>query len=146
MTPSAARRWISYATCAWALAFAAPHTWWALGVSAGFPGGEDGYYLFMSSSWRFAYDLFVVFLSAVGFVVALVLLRPAQRVPRRWLPHTLAWIACALLSLRGLAGLIVDGGSDLIWWPVFLLGGILYGLVAWLARAPHVSRALANSS
>jgi hypothetical protein len=117
-----------------------------LGVSAGFPGGEDGYYLFMSSSWRFAYDLFVVFLSAVGFVVALVLLRPAQRVPRRWLPHTLAWIACALLSLRGLAGLIVDGTSDLIWWPVFLLGGILYGLVAWLARAPHVSRALANSS
>jgi hypothetical protein len=110
-----------------------------LGISAGFPGGADSYYRFMSSNWRLAYDLLVVFLSAVGFVVALVLLRPVQRARRRWLPRTLAWIACVLLSVRGLAGLIVDGASDLVWWPTFLLGGILFGLVARLARTPNVS-------
>jgi hypothetical protein len=40
-----------------------------------------------------------------------------------------------MLTLRGVAGLVVDGASDLVWWPTFLIGGILFGSVAWLARA-----------
>ena len=33
----------------------------------------------------------------------------------------------------GVAGMIVDGASDPIWWPAFLVGGILLGGVAWMA-------------
>ena len=39
--------------------------------------------------------------------------------------------------MRGVAGLLVDGTSDPVWWPTFLLGGILLGGVAWLARVPR---------
>jgi hypothetical protein len=129
-------RWISYAACVWAVAFAAPHTWWALGIPAGFPGGEDSYRLFMSSTWRVVYDVVVILLSVLACVIALTLLKPPARIVRRWIPHTAAWIACGMLSLRGVAGMIVDGASDPVWWPTFLLGGILFGLVAWFARRP----------
>jgi hypothetical protein len=67
-------------------------------------------------------------------LIALTLLKPPHHVPRRWVPHAAAWIACGMLSVRGVAGLIVDGTTDLVWWPTFLLGGILFGAVAWLAR------------
>lgn len=32
-----------HAAVAWSLMFAAPHLWWALGVSAAFPGGDTAY-------------------------------------------------------------------------------------------------------
>jgi hypothetical protein len=129
------RRWISYAAAAWAILFAAPHTWWALGIPAGFPGGEVNHELMMSSAWRYAYDVVVILLSITAVVVALVLLRPSGRLTRPWIPRTAAWIACGMLSLRGIAGAVVDGFSDPVWWPTFLIGGILFGAVAWLARA-----------
>jgi hypothetical protein len=116
--------------------FAAPHTWWALGIPAGFPGGEGSYRLFMSSTWRYIYDLVVIGLSALAVLITLKLLRPPEQVARRWVPHAAVWIACGMLTLRGFAGLVVDGTSDPIWWPTFLVGGILLGSVAWLARAP----------
>ena len=127
-------RWISYAACVWAIAFAAPHTWWALGISAGFPGGESSYRFFMSSTWRYVFDVIVVLLCVLAVLVALTLLRPPAQIVRRWIPRTAAWIACAMLSLRGLAGMVVDGSSDPVWWPTFLAGGILFGAVAWVAR------------
>jgi len=49
--------------------------------------------------------------------------------------RTAAWIACGMLSLRGVAGMVVDGSSDLIWWPTFLTGGLLFGAVAWSSRS-----------
>lgn len=128
------RHWINYAACVWALLFAAPHTWWALGISAGFPGGEAKYRFFMSSTWRYVYDLVVVLLSALAVLVALTLLRPPRRSLGRWLTHAAAWIACGMLTLRGVAGFIYDGFSDRIWNPTFLIGGILFGGVAWLAH------------
>jgi hypothetical protein len=139
MPASAARhvRWISYAACVWAGVFAAPHTWWALGIPAGFPGGEANYRLFMSSPWRYIYDVIVVLLSVLAVIVALTRLRPPGQTVRCWIPHTAAWIACGMLSLRGLAGWVVDGTSDPVWWPTFLLGGILFGGVAWFARHPR---------
>lgn len=129
-------RWISYAACIWAVAFAAPHLWWALGIPAGFPGGEANYHFFMSSTGRYVYDVVVVLLSVLAFIIALTLLRQPGPTARRWIPHTAAWIACGMLSLRGVAGMIVDGTSDPVWWPTFLLGGILFGAVAWFARRP----------
>jgi hypothetical protein len=41
-----------------------------------------------------------------------------------------------MLLLRGIAGMIVDGRSDPLWWPTFTVGGILLVSVAWLARDP----------
>ena len=128
------RRWITYAVCAWAILFAAPHTWWALGIPAGFPGGEASYHRFMGSTWRYFFDVVVVVLSALTVVIALTLLRPPDQLLRRWIPLTAAWLGAAVLTIRGVAGLIVDGFSDPIWWPTFLLGGLLLGAVAWSAQ------------
>lgn len=130
------RRWISYAACLWAILFAAPHTWWALGIPLGFPGGETSYHMMFSSTWRYIYDVIVIVLSAMAVLIALTLLQPPERVVRRWIPYTAAWIACGMLTLRGVAGMVVDGASDPFWWPTFLLGGLLLGRVAWLARIP----------
>jgi len=128
------RSWINYAACVWSTLFAAPHIWWALGISFGFPGGEKSYRFFMSSTWRYVYDLVVVLLSALAVVVALTLLRlPMQSLWRR-LAYVAAWIACGMLTLRGVAGFIHDGLTDRIWNPTFFMGGVLFGSVAWLAH------------
>jgi hypothetical protein len=134
------RRLFSYATCAWAALFAAPHTWWALGYPAGFPGGTGNHDLMMTTAWRYGFDVGVVVLSVAAGVIALVLLRPPALVAGRPVLQSAAWIGAALLTVRGIAGLVVDGTSDLIWWPAFLTGGVLLGGVAWLAAAPRPQR------
>jgi hypothetical protein len=63
------RRWISYSASAWAVLFAAPHTWWALGISAGFPGGEANHQLMMTSAWRYVFDVVVILLSVTAVLV-----------------------------------------------------------------------------
>jgi hypothetical protein len=75
-----------------------------------------------------------VALSVTAIVVALALLRPRNPIIPGWIPRTAAWIAFAMLTLRGVAGMVVDGSSDLVWWPIFLTGGVLFGGVAWIAR------------
>lgn len=129
------RRWISYAACAWAVLFAAPHTWWALGIRAGFPGGDRSYNFFMASTWRVVFNLTVIVLSGLTIIIVLRLLRPAEQGRRRWIPRTAAWIGSGMLMLRGVAGMIVDGTEDPVWWPAFLVGGMLLGGVAWMAGA-----------
>src|SRR5215208_5299958 len=130
------QRWVHYAACVWALGFAAPHTWWALGSPLGFPGGPANHRLWMASRWRFAYYVVVILLSFLGAVVALALRPPAYGKLRRVF-RALAWIAAGLLTLRGGAGLVVDGSADPVWWPTFLAGGFLFAGVA------HRSRPLA---
>lgn len=126
--------WLSYAAAAWAILFGAPHVWWALGIPAGFPGGTGSHEIMLRKPWFVAYDLFVAFLCGVAVTVALGLVQPwGRRVPR-WMLVTAAWVACAMLGVRGLAGHIVDGLSDLVWSPTFSLGGLLFGMVAWTAR------------
>ena len=46
------------------------------------------------------------------------------------------WIACTVLTLRGVGGMVVDGAADPVWWPIFLTGGLLFGAVACVARTP----------
>jgi hypothetical protein len=129
------RRWMSYAACTWAVLFAAPHAWWALGIPAAFPGGEANHLLWMTSTWRYTYLVIVIFLSVLAAIIPLALLRPSDKLIMRWIPHTAAWVAGAILTLRGVAGLLVDGTSDPIWWPLFLVGGLLFSAVAWSAHA-----------
>lgn len=124
--------WVGYATAVWCVLFAAPHVWWVFGVSLGLPGGDVE--RLRGTPWFLAYDLLVVLLAAVGVGVALAAVRPwGGMVPRRPLLG-LAWAAAAALSARGLAGLVVDGRADLLWWPTFLVGGVLFALTAWHAR------------
>jgi hypothetical protein len=130
------RRWVHYAAALWAFCFAAPHTWWALGSPYGFPGGPANHHLWMTSWWRYLYDVIVVLLSILGAVVALMLRPGHTRLRRPFL--ALAWIAAVLLTLRGVAGLVVDGTSDLLWWPTFLAGGLLFGGVALMSRSHDV--------
>ena len=123
--------WAGVIACAWTLLFAAPHVWWALGVSAGFPGGDNAYREAWSGTWFPRYNLVVVLLGTAGLLVILAIVTPLGRaVPRRVL-LTLSWLGAAVLTARGVAGLVVDGRSDLVWWPTFLLGGVLYGVTAW---------------
>ena len=111
-----------------------------MGIPAGFPGGEANYRLFMSSTWRYVYDLLVILLSALAFVVALTLSRSPYPSLRRRLTYIAAWIACGMLGLRGVAGFIHDGLADRVWNPTFLVGGILFGSVAWMAHGSGVAR------
>jgi hypothetical protein len=129
------RRLIAYAACAWALAFGAPHLWWAMGISWGFPGGEENYVLFMSSAWRLVYDGVVIVCSVLAIAIVLTLQKPADQVVRRRIPLALCWFACVILLFRGVAGALFDGTNDLVWNPLFITGGILMGAVARMARA-----------
>ena len=134
------RRWISYAACVWAVLFAAPHIWWALGNPFAFPGGEPSYRVFMSATWRIVFDWVVVLLSFISFGVALALVRPWGRTIPQWPLRAAAWTASAILTLRGAGGLAVDGLTDLedpsrpIWTVGFVVGGLLFGGVAWRAH------------
>jgi hypothetical protein len=84
----------------------------------------------------------VVALSILAIVITIVLLKPPHLVRQRWIPRALAWIACVLLLIRGVAGIVVDRTSDLIWAPAFTIGGILLGAVAWMSRIPDPRRAI----
>ena len=132
--------WTGYAACIWAILFAAPHVWWAFGVSAAFPGGDIAYEFAFRNSWFFLYNLVVVILLVASALVALALVREqrwrrlfffSSRRHHRMLLAA-AWAACTILTFRGLIGLVVDGLADLtiFGWPTFLTGGILFGITA----------------
>jgi hypothetical protein len=88
------RRWVSYAACVWAVLFAAPHIWWALGIPAGFPGGPAGHQLMMTSAWRYIFDVIVIILSALAMLIALTLLRPPHESGQAvGAAHRGAWLA-----------------------------------------------------
>jgi hypothetical protein len=132
----ARRAWINYAAATWSVLFAAPHIWWAMGIPAGFPGGERSVanHHLLYTTWRFWFDLLVILLSGVGIFVALALARPGKsRVPRS-ISRTLAWLACGLLGLRGFGGMIIDGFSGPPWAQIFAIGSVLFGGVAWTSR------------
>lgn len=125
----------AYAAFAWALVFMVPHLYWALGGTAGL-GDEsiEGVLAVINYAG--------IVLSIVAAALALALVRPLGASVSRRLLLVGAWGACVLLSLRGGVGLIQDiaialGASDegvpalvLIFEPLFLIGGILFGLAA----------------
>ena len=140
MAPSATtRRAVTWTACAWAVVFGAPHLWWALGVPYGFPGGQASYDFFMSSAWRVVYDWVVVVMSALAVAIALELQKPPEKVRRRRIPLGLAWFACGILLLRGIAGAIVDGRGDLVWNPLFLAGGVAMGALAFVSTTRQIN-------
>jgi hypothetical protein len=138
-TAASRHRWVNYAACLWAVLFAAPHVWWALDIPAGFPGGRANH-LLMMNTWRYYFDLAVIALSVVAIIIALA---PVQRWGERIAPGLLratTWAASTVLTLRGVAGLIADGSSDPVWWPTFLVGGVLFGMLSVVGRREQGTR------
>ena len=149
--------WVGYAACAWALQFATPHLYWAVGgrVGLGFAlawRGDDEEAL-IRDPWFIAFGLWgVAAASILAASVALALVRPWGRMfPRRAL-LTAAWGVCTVMVLRALVypGFIFSGlrvlgvlrssaSADPAWvrWdlllfsPWFAVGGLLFGLAAW---------------
>lgn len=145
-TRRAARRWISYAACAWALLFAAMSFYWAA-------GGKIGIHTIAAQVEEIALanDPIVVFvtgvLKALLALLALALAQPWGAVIPRRLLLIAGWGAGIFLLLYGGAslvdhGLMVTGVIDtpavlghraarwhlFFWDPWWLLGGILFTL------------------
>jgi hypothetical protein len=137
--------WAAHTAAAWSLIFAAPHFWWALGVSWAFPGDADDFEGAFDRTWWLVYDLVVGFLCLLGAAVALALVQPWGRALPARLLRTAVRSGAVLLLLRGALGVVpmvwslLSGASDDVHpWsyviePWFLVGGILFGLAAWSA-------------
>lgn len=123
---------LALAGLAWALVFAALHVAWAAGSTFGLDGRRV-------TGALLVIDLVAIALCLLAAWIAWRLRHQPSTAPRA--VSTLAWIACAVLSLRGGAGTIqalVQPPDDATLLtslvdPYFLLGGILFGL---LARGP----------
>jgi hypothetical protein len=122
------RRHLAYAAAVWAVIFAVPHVYWAIGGEAGL-GGH------MMSGLLLAIDFAAIVLAIIATGVGIALAQPI--VPR--LAIVGGWGAAALLGVRGAAGVLpglltlLTGQGD---WPVFVAvfevlfctGGLLFGL------------------
>lgn len=134
----------AYAACAWSLAFAAVHTYWALGGTLGLPPGMS----VVANPALFVIDVVAVPLCVVAALLALSFVRPWGRAFPRRLLLVSGWGVCAILLFhsaptlaRGIlvaAGLldadlsVLDRWSLTVYEPWFFLGGLLYGAAALL--------------
>ncbi|WP_329522445.1 DUF3995 domain-containing protein [Spirillospora sp. NBC_01491] len=138
--------WWGRIACAWAVAFAALHFYWALGgsrglsVSAG-PLAEE------RPAWFVAVGLWGVgLLCLVGAVLGWLLARPLLRGLAGRMAKALGWCVGAVLLMRGIvvevllltdtAGQGMDISPEqrlwtlLLWNPWFLVGGLVFALAA----------------
>lgn len=153
--PSAPQRWTGYAgyaTCVWALAFAALSFYWAAGGTAGASTiGPALTSLALTRDPGFIAILWITgALKAIAGLLALALARPWGRLIPRWLLLAAGWGAGTALILYGgasfvqhalmVAGIIVIPAGlgataarwhVLLWDPWWLLGGILFAIAAW---------------
>jgi Protein of unknown function (DUF3995) len=156
-----AANWAFY----WTVAFIALHVYWYLGGRVGLGDQPDPLPGAPSSLGGWIFSVVVGGMFAAGLAVPSALARPwGRRLPRRLLVWSM-WIGCAVLVARGGSGLLddglrftglVDGGltgltnedvlgsahpsantivSTLAIDSIFLLGGLLFGYAARLARS-----------
>lgn len=121
-----------YAAFVWSTLFGLIHIYWAAGGTLGFEGRTMSEVLFII-------NLIAIVLCIIAAFTALALVQAWGRRFPSWLLLTLAWGACVVLGLRGSVGIIqslLESESLslllIIVEPFFLLGGILYGLLAFL--------------
>lgn len=119
----------AYAAAAWSLVFLIPHVYWAVGGTWGLDGRSmDGALAVINAA--------AIVLSLVAGALALALVRLWGRATPARVLLVGAWTACAVLGLRGAAGLLQGllSQSSLFvttFEVLFLLGGVLFGLAAW---------------
>ncbi|MGH2531862.1 MAG: DUF3995 domain-containing protein [Thermomicrobiales bacterium] len=141
--------------CALAVVYIVPHVWWALGISAAFPGDQDDFDEAFGRTWFFVYNLVDTVLAVIAAFIALALIQPWGRtIPRRPLVFC-AWAGAAILTLRGTVGLVqslllvtdvlsprAEGHSPnsryfwiaAAWEAMFLVWGIALGATARLSH------------
>ena len=112
--------WVGYAACAWALAFAAAHYYWAFGGAwlveeTGLQQSQDPWYYWVS--WMVLSTAFV----AAG-LFPLALSRSRARYPPRWIREVLIWGTCGVLLLL-VAALVASSGPSLVQAPFLLCAG-----------------------
>ncbi|KXY79827.1 MULTISPECIES: DUF3995 domain-containing protein [Bacillus] len=129
-----------YAAFVWSTLFTLIHVYWAAGGTLGFEGKTMGKALFII-------NLVAIALCIIAAFTALALVQAWGRRFPSWLLLTSAWGACVVLGLRGCVGIIqslLDSESLslllVIIEPFFLLGGILYGLLAFLYTSNNKKR------
>lgn len=114
--PGSTRRW-AYAAVAWLVVCFGWHV--QMGVMyEDSMGPDDG-----TPVWVFlAYDILIVLMSAAGVACVLATIRPwGRRVPA-WLVRVPLWIGCAVLTLRGVPGLVENITTATGLTPYGLLG------------------------
>lgn len=131
--------------CAWAVAFATLHFYWALGGSWGL-SASAGPLAEKRPGWFVAVGLWGVgMLCLVGGVLGWLLARPSPRGLAGRAVKALGWCACAVLLARGIAVevLLLTDTAEIdvspeqrlwtlvLWNPWFLVGGLVFGLAAW---------------
>ncbi|WP_433947973.1 DUF3995 domain-containing protein [Bacillus tropicus] len=137
------KKWLvftGYAAFVWSTLFTLIHVYWAAGGTLGFEGKTMGKALFII-------NLVAIALCIIAAFTALALVQAWGRRFPSWLLLTSAWGACVVLGLRGCVGIIqslLDSESLslllVIIEPFFLLGGILYGLLAFLYTSNNKKR------
>jgi hypothetical protein len=152
-----------YAAWTWVMAFIAIHFYWYLGGRIGHPNPLPNA---SRNVFTVVFTVVVIALFVAGTVVPLASVRPWGHVMPRWMLLSALWAGCAILLLRGGAGVVdellrvtglsstgltgltreevtglTDPSAAVLWSgraidAYFLLGGILFGFAA---RAYHRS-------
>jgi hypothetical protein len=152
---------VAYAALAWVVVFFAFHIYWYLGGSFASPGKLPD--LIHHSLVGWILEVLVDAAWPLGAWVCLAIARGWPQGRMRRAASLVVWLGCAVLVLRGAAGLIDDltratgllpngltglsteqttGIAHLTWsgWAIdayFFAGGLLFGLLASRYRAPH---------
>jgi len=129
---------IGYAAFVWSILFGLIHIYWAAGGTAGFEGRTMSEVLYII-------NLIAIALCMLAAFIALALVQSWGRWFPSWLLLTSAWLASAILGFRGGLGIFQSMLDEepiplllIIVEPFFLLGGILFGLAAFLyTRTSH---------
>ncbi|MDF2958699.1 MAG: hypothetical protein K0S39_434 [Paenibacillus sp.] len=126
---------IGYSAFVWSVIFGLVHVYWAFGGTAGFEGRAMNDVLLIIN-W------IAIVLSVVAAILAHAMVHAWGRRIRSWILLTLAWGAAVVLGLRGIVGIsetLLNPELEIpllvmIFEPLFLIGGILFGLMAVVYR------------
>jgi hypothetical protein len=115
--------WVGYSACAWALAFAAAHYYWAFGGAwlVGEAGVQQSRELLAQDPWYYWVSWMVLstaFVAAGSFPLALSRSRERHPLPR-WIREVHVWGSCGVLLLL-VAALIASSGPSWVQAPFFL--------------------------
>ncbi len=142
--PDTRLRAVAITAIVWALSFAAIHVAWALGSTVGLGGRRV-------TGVLLAINIVAIPLCLLAAWVAWRLGTERRSATATRVVHRMAWAACVVLGLRGLGTIqaLVAPADDATTLtrlvdPFFLLGGVLFGLVAYWASA-HDRRAGATT-
>ena len=98
--------WAGYATFGWTVVFIAFHVYWFMGGRLGFGDAPDPIPGRRSSVVGWTFNVVVLAMFAAGLIVPLALVRSWGRKIPRWMLLALAWLGCAVLVVRGSAGIV----------------------------------------